>query len=101
MIARYRSRWIERTQSYLAQLVPPDLPKRVVYPFGGGDLFTALHAFPSAEEYTTISLENAGDIRGVAALDWEDLGSVLHRRGGKQYVLDEAAKKKKKKKKIT
>ncbi len=77
MVARYRSRWIERTQSYLAQLVPPDLPKRVVYPFGGGDLFTALHAFPSAEEYTTISLENAGDIRGVAALDWEDLGPSL------------------------
>jgi hypothetical protein len=73
MVARYRTRWIERTQRYLARLVPANLPKRVVYPFGGGDLFTALHAFPGAEEYTTISLENAGDVRGVAALDWQEL----------------------------
>jgi hypothetical protein len=44
------------------------LPKRVVYPFGGGDMFTALQTFPAAEEYTTISLEGAGDVRGLLGL---------------------------------
>lgn len=77
LVERYRRRWIAPTQSYLSKLVPGDLPKRVVYPFGGGDLFTALHAFPSAEEYTTISLEDAGDIRGLARLDWADVEDSL------------------------
>jgi hypothetical protein len=57
--------------------VPADLPKRVVYPFGGGDLFTALHAFPAAEEYTTISLESAGDVRGLLGLNRKELHTNL------------------------
>ena len=39
------------------------MPKTVVYPFGGGDLISALVAFPDATEITTISLELAGDPR--------------------------------------
>jgi hypothetical protein len=73
LVERYRKRWIERTRSHLVKLVPTDVPRRVVYPFGGGDLFTALHAFPAAEEYTTISLEAAGDIRNLTGLDPKEL----------------------------
>jgi hypothetical protein len=37
----------------------------VVYPFGGGDLTSALVVFPDATEITTISLEAAGDVRAI------------------------------------
>jgi len=73
LVERYRKHWLERTRSHLVKVVPADVPKRVVYPFGGGDLFTALHAFPAAEEYTTISLEAAGDIRNLASLNRKQL----------------------------
>ena len=43
-------------------------PKTVVYPFGGGDLLSALVAFPDATEITTISLELAGDPRRLKTL---------------------------------
>ena len=46
-------------------------PKTVVYPFGGGDLMSALVAFPDATEITTISLELAGDPRRLEKLDAE------------------------------
>ena len=35
-----------------------DLPKKVLYPFGGSDLISALAVFPDAEEITIISLES-------------------------------------------
>ena len=54
-----------------------DLPKAMVYPFGGGDLVTALATFPNAEEFTTISLEPAGDIRGLAKLNRKQLKDSL------------------------
>lgn len=76
-VARYRSRWLGRAAPYLARIVPADVPKRVVYPFGGGDLVTALAAFPAADEFTTISLEAAGDVRGVASLRKRDLLASL------------------------
>lgn len=79
LVERYRKNWIERTRALLTQAVPADVPKRVVYPFGGGDLFTALHAFPAAEEYTTISLESAGDIRNLASLSRQQLLDNLAR----------------------
>ena len=52
--------------------MPADLPKAVVYPFGGGDLVTALATFPNADEFTTISLESAGDVRGVGSIAAKD-----------------------------
>lgn len=76
-VGRYRARWIERARPFLAEVVPADLPRRVVYPFGGGDLVTALATFPDAEELTTISLEAAGDIRGVPAIAGKDLAPSL------------------------
>jgi hypothetical protein len=63
--AEFRAKWLDRAVPYLARLVPPGLPHRVVYPFGGGDLLTALATFPNADEITTISLEPAGDVRQV------------------------------------
>ena len=76
--ARYRARWIERTRPFLSRVVPTDLPKSVVYPFGGGDLVTALATFPNADEFTTISLETAGDVRGVPTLNAKQLEPSLN-----------------------
>jgi hypothetical protein len=75
--AKYRARWVERTRPFLARVVPADLPKSVVYPFGGGDLVTALATFPNADEFTTISLETAGDVRGVSTLNAKQLKASL------------------------
>jgi hypothetical protein len=75
--AKYQARWIERTRPFLARVVPADLPKSVVYPFGGGDLVTALATFPNADEFTTISLELAGDVRGVPSLTTKQLTASL------------------------
>jgi len=66
--AEYRTKWLDRAVPYLSRLVPPGLPRAVVYPFGGGDLVTALATFPKAEEFTTVSLEPAGDVRTVDAI---------------------------------
>jgi len=49
----------------------------VVYPFGGGDLISALVAFPDADEITTISLELAGDPRRIATIDRPRLEASL------------------------
>ena len=65
---RYTTAWLARATPFLAALRPADLPARVVYPFGGGDLVTALATFPDADEITTISLEPAGDVRALRTL---------------------------------
>lgn len=57
---------------------PAGLPTTVVYPFGGGDLVSALVTFPDAREITTISLENAGDPTRLAGLtDKRKLAAAL------------------------
>lgn len=60
--------YVEKARKFFAPLLPPDLPKTVVYPFGGGDLMSALVTFPDAAEITTISLEHAGDPTRLAKL---------------------------------
>ncbi|MEJ7600685.1 MAG: hypothetical protein WKG01_22455 [Kofleriaceae bacterium] len=65
---RYRKRWLSRAQPFFADKVPRDIPKKVVYPFAGGDLSTALTVYPDADEITTMSLEPAGDPRTLEAL---------------------------------
>lgn len=62
---RYRRRWLAQAAPFFAAARPKDLPGRVVYPFGGGDLVTALTVFPAATEITTLSLEPPGDVRLV------------------------------------
>jgi hypothetical protein len=64
----YRHSWVDVAEPFIANLRPKDLPQAVVYPFGGGDLASALATFPDATEITTISLEPAGDIRPVDRL---------------------------------
>jgi hypothetical protein len=66
--ADYRHGWFDVAKPFLAALRPKDLPRVVVYPFGGGDLVSALATYPDATEITTISLEPAGDIRPIDTL---------------------------------
>lgn len=75
--AEYKREWIDVASPFLAKLRPANLPKTVVYPFGGGDLVTALATFPDATELTTISLEIAGDIRGITKADNKRLNAEL------------------------
>ena len=64
----YEKSWVDLAKPFLAALRPKDLPRVVVYPFGGGDLVTALTTFPDSSEITTVSLEPAGDIRPMDKL---------------------------------
>jgi hypothetical protein len=54
--------------AFLSPRRPADLPTTVVYPFGGGDLLTALTVYPDARDVTTMSLEHAGDPRRLPDL---------------------------------
>lgn len=76
-MADYRTRYVEKARPFFASLVPATAPKTVVYPFGGGDLLSALVAFPDATEITTISLEQAGDPRRIDALTKAQLSRSL------------------------
>jgi hypothetical protein len=65
----FRETYFEgKGRAFFASLVPADAPTTVVYPFGGGDLISALVAFPDATEITTISLELAGDPRRIVTI---------------------------------
>ncbi|MFT3772747.1 MAG: hypothetical protein QM820_45740 [Minicystis sp.] len=67
-IEAYKKRFIAVARPFLTALAPPDLPEKVVYPFGGGDLLTALTTYPSAREITTLSLELVGDPRRIRGM---------------------------------
>jgi hypothetical protein len=73
----YLEQWVKPARAFFDAHVPKDVPKKVVYPFAGGDLSTALTVFPDADEITTISLEPAGDPRDLATLKGKDLQSAL------------------------
>jgi hypothetical protein len=66
--ADYKKSWVDVAEPFIAGLRPKDLPRVVVYPFGGGDLASALATYPDATEITTISLEPAGDARPIDEL---------------------------------
>ncbi|MBC8133153.1 MAG: hypothetical protein H7X95_09245, partial [Deltaproteobacteria bacterium] len=75
---QWSKRWLSRARPFFDQVVPTtDLPSRIVYPFGGGDLLTALVVFPSASEITTLSLEPAGDPRALDKFTQADLAPLL------------------------
>ena len=76
-MAEYRQRYFEKARPFFATLVPASAPPTVVYPFGGGDLLSALVAFPDATEITTISLELAGDPRRIDTLTRPQLARSL------------------------
>ncbi len=75
--AAYKKAWADQAGSFIAGLRPGDAPKTVVYPFGGGDLVSALVVYPDATEITTISLEAAGDIRVIDSITKAKLSSDL------------------------
>jgi hypothetical protein len=78
LVAQWTQHWLARARPFFDQVVPTaDLPGRVVYPFGGGDLLTALVVFPKASEITTLSLEPAGDPRALEQIDPADLSVAL------------------------
>jgi hypothetical protein len=78
--ASYKKEWVDKAVPFINELRPKDAPRTVVYPFGGGDLSSALAAFPDATEITTISLESAGDVRVIDGIKQatlnQDLGKV-------------------------
>lgn len=77
VIARYQKKYVDVARPFLKELEPADLPKRVVYPFSGGDLVTALTTYADAEAITTLSLELAGDPRRISTLSKESLRASL------------------------
>ncbi len=72
---------------FLAALRPANLPTTIVYPFGGGDLMSALVTYPDAREITTISLEHAGDPTRLATLDKGKLAAALANYRAASYGL--------------
>jgi hypothetical protein len=73
----YERTWVDVAKPFIASLRPADLPRVVVYPFGGGDLASALATFPDGTEFTTISLEPAGDVRPMDTLPADRIGREL------------------------
>ncbi|MFO0723154.1 MAG: hypothetical protein U1E65_05190 [Myxococcota bacterium] len=76
-IELYRRQYIERAGPFLAELSAGHADPRVVYPFGGGDLLSALTTFEDAREWTTMSLEHAGDPRRARGLEGKKLEESL------------------------
>lgn len=75
--AEYKKEWVDVAGPFIAKIRPAGLPTTLVYPFGGGDLVTALATYPDATDITTISLEIAGDIRGITKADNKRLEKEL------------------------
>ena len=75
--AEYKREWLDVAGPFIAKLRPAGLPTTVVYPFGGGDLVSALATYPDATELTTLSLEIAGDVRAIDKADNKRLGAEL------------------------
>jgi hypothetical protein len=74
---KYKKTWVEIAEPFIQALKPAGLPKTVVYPFGGGDLISALTTYPEATDYTTFSLEHAGDPRRIHNVDAAKLKASL------------------------
>jgi hypothetical protein len=74
---KYRERYEKVAKPWFDATVPASAPRVIVYPFGGGDLISALTAFPDADEITTISLELSGDPRRIGGLGAKALSASL------------------------
>ncbi len=75
--AEFQKTYVVPAEAFFARLRPADLPTTVVYPFGGGDLASALVTYPNATDITTISLEHAGDPTRLAKLSKAKLRDAL------------------------
>ncbi len=82
MYGSYRRAWADQAGAFISELVPSTAPQTVVYPFGGGDLTSALVVFPDATEITTLSLEAPGDVRAIDTIAkaqlTDDLSAIGH-----------------------
>ncbi|MCA3011160.1 MAG: hypothetical protein INH41_02045 [Myxococcaceae bacterium] len=76
-IEKYRKTWVGEAMPFLQSLKPAGLPTTVVYPFGGGDLISALTTYPEATDITTMSLEHAGDPRRIDTITSKQLAASL------------------------
>jgi hypothetical protein len=74
---KYRATWVKEASPFIQNLKPAGLPTTVVYPFGGGDLISALTTYPEAKEITTMSLEHAGDPRRIKGITAKQLKASL------------------------
>ncbi|MCX5746788.1 MAG: hypothetical protein NT062_30305 [Proteobacteria bacterium] len=63
---KFKAEMFDKAHGWFVANLPKSLPAEVVYPFGGGDLISALVPFPDASMISTISLELAGDPRNFA-----------------------------------
>jgi hypothetical protein len=79
--ASYKRSWADEAERFIATLRPKDLPRSLVYPFGGGDLSSALAVYPDATELTTVSLEAAGDVRAIDTIKSAKLDEEVERIG--------------------
>lgn len=78
LIKNYRERWVSKLEAFMQREVPQQkVPKTVIYPFGGSDLFTVLATYPHLEEATILALERAGDPRPIRELKGPKLGKAL------------------------
>jgi len=82
IMAGYVKSWATPARAFFDQLVPKSAPRKILYPFGGADLLTALAVYPELTEITSVSLEAGGDPRSILRVDpktfAEHLG--LHRK---------------------
>lgn len=75
-ITTYRKKYIDKVTAFFKDKAPSDL-KKVVYPFAGADLVSALSVFRDASEITTLSLEPAGDPRALDRVPPKRLKKLL------------------------
>jgi hypothetical protein len=67
-IDEYRKRYLAPMRRWLEDKRPAGLPSTLLYPFSGGDLLTALTAFPDLERSVQLSLEHGGPPVSLAGL---------------------------------
>lgn len=76
-IEKYRKTWVGEAMPFIQSLKASGQPTTVVYPFGGGDLISALTTYPEATDITTMSLEHAGDPRRIDTVNAKQLAESL------------------------
>lgn len=77
LFAEWDKTYVQPATTFFATVRPANLPTTVVYPFGGGDLGSALVTYPDARDITTISLEHSGDPTRLAKLTKNQLRESL------------------------
>ncbi len=97
-IAKFRKKYVVRAQPFFSKLRPSGLPDRVVYPFGGGDLLSAIPGqltfflmALAVHDYEPVSLrffriENDGSLHYYGESEISRLDSTLAQRKSKRWV---------------